>query len=135
MNPGIAAREVLDPGAEANGSLQGMGNIDAVDLVVGSLLKPISAEADPQVVNRLVGNRVVHVKSLTWLHAVGARPHERLMIDGVPEIVDSCTEVQFPDLIGQCVVGIKDEEVVADIRSLAGAVSSGGPGLRPAQID
>jgi hypothetical protein len=69
--------------------LPGIGYGDTVDLVVGQLLQPVPVESQPHVFEQFVGGRVVNVKDLSRLHVFNAESNKRIVIGGVPEIVES----------------------------------------------
>jgi hypothetical protein len=75
-------------------------------------LQPVSVETNPQVGSHLLGGRVVRMEGLPGLRRVGVQAHERFMIDRIPNIVESCTDLHVREFIGQRIVGINHEEIV-----------------------
>src|SRR4029077_19234465 len=115
--PNCSAAE-LDSGAKPYRALPGIAYIAPVDLVVGELLQPVTVKAKPDVFPQLVGSRVVHVKSLPWLHVLDSEPYEWIVVSGIPEVMESSAELDLFALISQRIVGIDHNEVIADVYRL-----------------
>lgn len=119
--PNCSAAE-LDSWSKPYRALLGISHVDSVDVVVGQLLQPVPVKPKSHVLPQFVGSRVVDEKSPSWLHARNSEPYEWIIVGGIPEVVKSRTELHLLALIGQCIVGIDHNEVIADIYRLLVAV-------------
>src|SRR5258706_5116513 len=83
----------LDSGAKAHSAFPRIEDGDTIDLVVGQLLQPVPVESKPNVLVHLIGGRVIDMKGLPWLRVPNSEAYEWIVVDGIPEVVESRTEL------------------------------------------
>ena len=55
------------------------------------------------------------MKGLTGLHAFNAESNKRIVIGGVPQIVESNAQLHLLALVSESIVGVDDNEMIAGV--------------------
>jgi len=109
----------LDSRAKTDTAFLRIGKAGAIDLVVCQLLQPITVEPKSDAFEHLVRHRIVSVEGLACLHVLDAETYERIVIDGVPQIVEPNADLYSAvRLIRKRITGINENEVITDVRCL-----------------
>src|SRR5712691_5795012 len=94
--------------------------------MLGQLLQPVPIESKPYVLEHFMGSRVIGMEGLPCLHVLDAETEKWAVIGQVPEIVDSSAELHLlVRLMGEQIVGIDDNEVIAKVHRTSIAVLAG----------